>query len=360
MPKNRINEIDLLRFLAVIAVMFFHYAFRGYASDGMSIMPYPLAPIAKYGYFGVHLFFMISGFVILMTASSGNLRRFFVSRFSRLYPAFWACCTITFIITALIGAPRYTASISQYLINMTMLSGFIGVDPIDGVYWSLFVELRFYALVALILLIGKIQKAQLILTIWLGICITLDVLHISKMRYLFIVDYAAYFIAGATFFLIWSKGLSRQRVGMIFASLGLALYETISEMPHFEQQVKTHINNFIAAGIIITFFIVMSLVSLNRTGYFGRRQWLLVGGITYPLYLLHQNIGFMVFNAAYPTVNAHILFWGMMLVAIGAALAVHVLIEKRFSLQVRNAVDNSIGSIHSLSMRLTRRIKQRP
>jgi peptidoglycan/LPS O-acetylase OafA/YrhL len=360
MPKNRINEIDLLRFLAVIAVMFFHYAFRGYASDGMSIMPYPLAPIAKYGYFGVHLFFMISGFVILMTASSGNLRRFFVSRFSRLYPAFWACCTITFIITALIGAPRYTASISQYLINMTMLSGFIGVDPIDGVYWSLFVELRFYALVALILLIGKIQKAQLILTIWLAICITLDVLQISKMRYLFIVDYAAYFIAGATFFLIWSKGLSRERVGMIVASLGLALYETIREMPHFEQQVKTNINNFVVAGIIITFFIVMSLVSLNRTGYFGRRQWLLAGGITYPLYLLHQNIGFMVFNAAYPTVNAHILFWGMMLVAIGAALAVHVLIEKRFSLQVRNAVDNSIGSLHVLTMRLTRRIKQRP
>ena len=175
MPKERINEIDLLRFLAVMAVVLFHYAFRGYAADGMSIMPYPLAPIAKYGFFGVHLFFLISGFVILMTASSGNLRRFFVSRFSRLYPAFWVCCTITFIVTILIGAQRYTVSIRQYLANMTMMSGFIGIGSIDGVYWSLFIELRFYAFIAAILLIGKIKKAQLFLTIWLIACITIDV-----------------------------------------------------------------------------------------------------------------------------------------------------------------------------------------
>ena len=166
MPKDRINEIDLLRFLAVMAVVIFHYAFRGYASDGMSIMPYPLAPLAKYGYFGVHLFFLISGFVILMTASNGSLRQFFVSRFARLYPAFWACCTITFIATALIGAPRYTASIGQYLVNMTMMSDFLHVGSIDGVYWSLFVELRFYAFIAVLLMIGKIRKAELFLAIW--------------------------------------------------------------------------------------------------------------------------------------------------------------------------------------------------
>ena len=75
MQTRRVNEIDLLRFVAALAVVFFHYAFRGYAADDRSIMPYPLlAPIAKYGYLGVELFFLISGFVILMTASRGSLR----------------------------------------------------------------------------------------------------------------------------------------------------------------------------------------------------------------------------------------------------------------------------------------------
>jgi peptidoglycan/LPS O-acetylase OafA/YrhL len=335
MQKERINEIDLLRFLAVMPVVLFHYAFRGYASDGMSIMPYPLAPIAKYGYLGVHLFFLISGFVILMTASSGSLRRFFVSRFFRLYPTFWVCCTITFIATSLIGAPQYQASVSQYLVNMTMMSGFVGVDAIDGVYWSLFIELRFYAFITAILLIGQISKAQLFLMIWLIICITLDASHISKLRTFLIVEYAGFFIAGATFFLIWSKGLSRQRVAIIIGSFGLAMYETILETLHFEQQFNTQINNFVVAGIITALFIVMSLISLRRTGSFANRQWILAGGITYPLYLLHQNIGFMIFNLAYPTIDKHVLLWGTILMAIGVASAIHIFVEQRFSLRVR-------------------------
>ena len=85
MTKSRVNEIDLLRFIAALAVVFFHYTFRGYAADAMTIMPYPLlAPFSKYGYLGVELFFMISGFVILMTAANGSLRKFVVSRFVRL------------------------------------------------------------------------------------------------------------------------------------------------------------------------------------------------------------------------------------------------------------------------------------
>ena len=71
--RNRVNELDLLRFFAAFSVVLYHYTFRGYAADDMSIVPYPLfAPISKYGYLGVDLFFMISGFVILMTASSGS------------------------------------------------------------------------------------------------------------------------------------------------------------------------------------------------------------------------------------------------------------------------------------------------
>jgi peptidoglycan/LPS O-acetylase OafA/YrhL len=118
MAIKRVNEIDFLRFFAALMVVFFHYSFRGYAADGMSTMPYPLlAPVAKYGYLGVELFFLISGFVILMTASTGSLKKFIVSRFARLYPAFWACCTVTFLTIVTIGGKYYSASIGQYFIK---------------------------------------------------------------------------------------------------------------------------------------------------------------------------------------------------------------------------------------------------
>jgi peptidoglycan/LPS O-acetylase OafA/YrhL len=133
MTTSRVNEIDLLRFISALSVVFFHYAFWGHTADAMSIMPYPLlASVSKYGWLGVLLFFMISGFVILMTAASGSLRGFVISRIVRLYPAFWACCTITFVAIVVLGTPRYSASVGQYLINMTMLSNFLYVEAIDG------------------------------------------------------------------------------------------------------------------------------------------------------------------------------------------------------------------------------------
>ena len=88
MTKDRVNEIDLLRFIAAIAVLFFHYSFRGgHAYDDLSVVSYPwITPAAKYGFPGGQLFFKISGFVIFMTASNANLKSFAISRIVRLYP----------------------------------------------------------------------------------------------------------------------------------------------------------------------------------------------------------------------------------------------------------------------------------
>src|SRR5512140_106891 len=129
MKSERANEIDLLRFLTAVSVVLFHYAFRGYAADELSIMPYPLAPYAQYGYFSVYFFFMLSGFVILMTASKGSLKAFFVSRVVRLCPAFWLCCTLTFVAILLIGQPKYSATFTDFVLNMTMVSGFFYIPP---------------------------------------------------------------------------------------------------------------------------------------------------------------------------------------------------------------------------------------
>lgn len=360
MTSTRVNEIDLLRFFAALAVVFFHYSFRGYAADAMSIMPYPLlASLSKYGYLGVELFFMISGFVILMTAANGSLRSFAISRIVRLYPAFWACCTVTFLVTLAIGEPRYSASIGQYLANMTMLSGFVGVPSIDGAYWSLFVEIRFYALVAIILILGRIHQAQIFILLWLVSSVILEIYPVGKLRYLLITDYSAFFIAGATYFLIWSKGPSLTRVAVVTISWCLAILQSINKLQGFEKHYSTSMNAYITAGIITLFFTVMMLVSLRRTGIIGRTRWLLAGSLTYPLYLLHQNIGFMVFNIAYPSVNAHILFWGTIVAALVSAYIVHYFIERRLSSPMKAALNTFADHIQRLTMRSSGRAEAR-
>jgi peptidoglycan/LPS O-acetylase OafA/YrhL len=328
MIKRRLKELDLLRFLAAIAVVFFHYAFRGYAKGDMSTMPYPLlAEPAKYGYLGVELFFMISGFVILMTAASNNLSAFFISRVVRLCPAFWVCCTLTFLITLAIGQPRFTANLYQYIINMTFLGDLMGIPPIDGVYWSLFVEIKFYLMISILLGFKKIEKIETYLVLWLLISATAEVFAFEKMRSILITDYSAYFIAGATFYTIWAKGFTKTRALLLAGALALASYTAIVWAELLETKYSTEFNLLIVCSIIILFFMTFFLIATNKTAAIGALNWTALGALTYPLYLLHQMIGFMIFNIVYPAVNPHILLWGTIALMIGASYIIHKKIE---------------------------------
>ncbi len=352
MSKTRVNEIDLLRFFAALAVAFYHYAFRGYAANNLSIMPYPLLePIAKYGFLGVELFFMISGFVILMTAASGSLKGFIVSRIVRLYPAFWACCTLTFVLILAIGAPRFFTNWHEYLVNMTLFSGFLGVPSIDGVYWSLFVEMRFYALVALVLIIRQIHHAQFFLALWLAVAVIYEMFNIHHLRDIFIVDYAAYFIAGSIFYLVWSRGLTVSRLLLLVGAWILALKISIESLVETNKHYNTIMNEWVVGGIISIFFIIMALIALRKTGKFGQMQWITAGALTYPFYLLHQKIGFMIFNLAYPTINPHLLLWGVLAITLLMSYAVHKYIEKklaspmkRFLLIIFDSIEQKLAS----------------
>lgn len=355
MTHARVNEIDLLRFLAALSVVFYHYTFRGYAADGLSAMPYPLlAPAAKYGYLGVELFFMISGFVVLMTAAaSARLRDFCVSRIVRLYPAFWACCTLTYAATIAFGMPQ-AATFDQYMANMTMLSGLSKIPPIDGAYWSLLVEIRFYALVAVLLAVARIHQAQRFIFLWLLACIALEVpgtlqldwmppLALHYLRYLLIVNYATYFVAGATCYLIWSKGASLARFAILAASWGMAVFQSGPSLREFEKYYKTGLNSAVVIGILTGFYAVMLIVSLRRTGAMARYRWPLAGAISYPLYLLHQNLGYLVFNRLYPAINPHLLLWGTIAIVIAAAYAVHVLGERRLAARMKTVLTATLN-----------------
>lgn len=352
MNKSRANEIDLLRFLAALAVVIFHYAFRGYAAHS-SPMPYPiLESAAKYGRYGVDLFFLISGFVILMSASGGSLKHFIVSRVVRLYPAFWVCCTLTFLALLIFADGKPT--VVQYLSNMTMLSSFsfmqkiAAVSHIDGAYWSLAVEMRFYMLVAIVLMLRQIHRTEIFLTGWLLTLILFEVARVDHLREILMVDYGAYFIAGAMMFRIWSEGWSLLRGSVILGSWALSLYEVWISLPKFEAATGAIMNRSIVLAVITACFLMMVLVASRKTSWIGRRNWLLLGSLTYPLYLLHQAIGYVIFRRFYPIVNPHLLLWGTVAIMIVVAYLINVYIEQRYSTPFKQQLNNKWSSLYSL------------
>lgn len=340
MNTRRVGELDLLRFLAAISVVLFHYTFRGFAADDLSRVPYPLlAPVTKYGFLGVELFFMISGFVILMTASKGGLGHFASSRIARLYPVFWVCCTLTFVATLSLGGERFSASFGQYLVNMTMMSDLVGVPPIDGVYWSLFVELKFYFLVAFVLLFKQLERTQLLLALWLGTSIFLSVFPVAVLNVVLIVNFAPFFVAGAVCYLIYARGVSVSRLAILGAAWVAALRYALAYIPEFEQTFRTDLGEYVVAGAISAMFAIFLLISLKRTGVLARTNWVALGALTYPLYLIHQNIGYMMFNLAYPALSPHVLIWGTVALMLVCAYLLHRFVEQRYGGRFKRALE---------------------
>lgn len=333
---HRINEIDLLRFVAAVSVVLFHYAFRGRAADHLSLIDYPpLIPYAKYGYLGVELFFMISGFVILMTAAAGNLRSFFISRVTRLYPAFWLACSLTYLFTLFLGGDYFSVTFFQYLANMTMLSGFFGIDSVDGAYWSLFVEIQFYLMVAFVIFLGKIEKAEEWLLGWLILCGLLELFPVWRIRAFFLVDHAAFFIGGALCYLIYIQGLSARKILLFVAAFMLAVINVLKVSDGFFAHYATHLDSLIIVLLVLSFFSLMLLIALRRTGFMAYRDWSKLGVLTYPLYLLHENIGFMTFNALFTHVQPVVLFWCVFIFMLFSSYYFALYVEKPLSTWMR-------------------------
>jgi len=128
----------LLRFLAAISVVLFHYTVVIGQKEGLNTLAFlHLGEFTKYGYLGVNLFFMISGFVILMSAQSGNVVKFVLYRFTRLYPTFWFAVCLTAICIVFFDSNLYYVEIKQILINLSMMPTIFNTPYVDSVYWTL-------------------------------------------------------------------------------------------------------------------------------------------------------------------------------------------------------------------------------
>src|SRR5690606_21030767 len=126
-----------------------------------------LAGWSRYGYLGVHLFFIISGFVIFLSVRRATPRQFLASRVSRLYPAFWVAVLLTWAVVQWHEVGAFRVSWADMLVNLTMVPHWFDVPYVDGVYWSLTVEVQFYILVWLALKLKLMGRGEWLLGGWL-------------------------------------------------------------------------------------------------------------------------------------------------------------------------------------------------
>jgi peptidoglycan/LPS O-acetylase OafA/YrhL len=149
---HRMLWLDSLRGVGALAVAYLHVAFQftkhGYfGASAWQQINQQFYSFLDLGKFGVVLFFCVSGFVIPFSLShdkAAPVRRFVISRFFRLYPAYWL--TIPFGVFFYTLENPHPADLATILANITMGQSFLGKDNLIGLYWTLQIELIFYVL----------------------------------------------------------------------------------------------------------------------------------------------------------------------------------------------------------------------
>lgn len=347
--QRRYYDIDLLRFFAAVSVMFLHYLVRGFA-DGDHQSPVFYGSIAnffKYNYLAVNLFFMISGFVILMTAESGNAWSFLRSRILRLYPAYWFCVTVSFVLTYCFTNHIFNLTFPRYIVNLTMLNGFFGIGFIDGVYWTLLVELKFYILILIILLLGKIAQIEYFLLAWLLIGLLQVILKLPFLEKYLITNFAAFFIAGCVFYRISKNGLSWLRIVMLAATIPLGIHFEVVDLVRRAAHYKglTYHPEMVAI-ICMSFYLVFAVVILRRATvspiYATSANKL--GSLSYPLYLIHGPTGLVIYNLVGSKVDKWFLLALITLGMVGFAYFINKYVEKPLAAWLKEKLPPSTSS----------------
>ena len=151
---KRLQLLDYGRFAAAFSVLLYHYTFNGFRNGKISsIGPVDfITYVTHFGKIGVEFFFIISGYVIYYSAQNKTPGEFAFSRIKRLYPAFWFAVFFTSLFAFLWGRGTVMeVSAPQILANLTMVPELFGYKNVDGAYWTLVYELKFYLLVFLVL-----------------------------------------------------------------------------------------------------------------------------------------------------------------------------------------------------------------
>jgi len=296
--KTYFHELDLLRFIAALAVVFFHYTFLNALMINEVPTYHILGDFTKYGYLGVELFFMISGFVILMTTINKSPVDFVISRVSRLYPAFWiALCLTSISILFFVVDDLKGLSFSRFLSNLSMIPEYLGKENIDPVYWTLQVEIKFYFWIFLIVMLRKIGNIENFIIAWLFFSI-LETFHFMHeyTHFLIIPEWAPYFSAGALFFIVKTQGFNFRRGLLLFLSYILSIHYAVLGSVEKTNLYEINFSPIIITALITLFYLLFIWIISSRNASKRSHYIVLIGALTYPLYLTHNVLGEIIFT----------------------------------------------------------------
>lgn len=268
-----------------------------------------------------------------------------ISRCSRLYPTYWLAVSITALICWAWGPELFKPGLLQYLANMTMISGYFGVPDIDGVYWTLLIEIVFYCYIFTLLQLRLLHRMLYFCAIWLALAyLSILVAIPHRIEYFLILKWAQYFISGAVLYIMSKEGAKPFPIVLLLLSYFLALFRLFNRASGISQEYAEYVDPYVCMGIVTVFYVVMILISFRKlTIQRYSKQIMVMGALSYPMYLMHHNIGYVFLTHFEASANKYVLigvlFFFVLVLSYGA-----VLYEKPMSKAVKRMLHHFFKS----------------
>jgi exopolysaccharide production protein ExoZ len=297
--RNYFYGLDAIRFLAAAMVAIFHLTWR---TDDTQLF-------AIYGWVGVQIFFVISGFVIANSAQGRSPASFIKSRFLRLYPAAMICSSITFLV--IVQHNGWIGSNFEAFIRSFFL--FVEGPFLASAYWTLPVELAFYTLILVVLSVGNSIKMVTVARALVLYSMTYTLIYfclsqlsidvpLLDMGYgiknLSLLRHGLFFSIGIFLWQIINNPFKKIDSALLFFALVLSWMEIGDRSQEILGKIGDVSSSFFQVSwvpvvVFYTACLLIFLLSRTKISLPDKLERLLriAGLATYPFYLLHENIG---------------------------------------------------------------------
>ncbi|WP_141206506.1 acyltransferase family protein [Streptomyces griseorubiginosus] len=349
---RRLHAIDGIRLLAALMVAVHHYAGTNRVDrPGNRVWDRPVSDImptvfrfASYGWIGVEIFFVISGFVICMSCWGRSPRQFFVSRVIRLYPAYWFAVVFTTVVLTLLPGVWDRLRTRDVLLNVTMLQSGSGVMNVDGVYWTLWSELRFYLLFLAVVWTGlTYRKVVVFCCVWGAAAMLAPISKLPLLELVANPEGAWYFIAGLALYLMHRFGQDL----LLWGILAMAWLMGQRELGIRIDEVE-HVSGWRGSVLIFTVFLLaMVAIALGATDRVRGRWLVTAGALTYPLYLMHYAAGTTLISRLRDTMDARLLVVSVLAGFMLLSWLVHRFVERPVAGLLKRGLDTSFARLRN-------------
>lgn len=288
----RISGIDFLRGFCALAVFAFHLCYQ-YPSNHRTPWGELLPTVTRFGYLGVPVFFMISGYVISKSAEFRSRPMFVASRAARLLPGFWIALVLSLI--ALGSAGKLPPSL-VIIANIAIVARWLGQPYVDDIYWSLTAEIAFYSAVALVAIGPSFRpRMRLIMLPWMALSILAWFVYVPAAL---ILNYpwAPYFAIGV-FMYFRATHLSRLDGVLLLMSVVIAAVQTLVYQSRFVGWDWPYLVT--ATAIMVTGAVALFIMQLVTLRGAWKQSAITAGAMSYPLYLIHNEFGRVLIGWSY-------------------------------------------------------------